>query len=943
MLENLGHNVLHKVRHWARHNMRHIEVCSLVSREPQSAPTLERWLSIMACTTWQGRTCPRTCQTSFSGLTVQRAGSVYGPRWLLAAEALKDATGRFVGYSGSAIDITAQRASSEQAERLALFDSLTGLPNRRNLNQALERELLTSRRSRRPCAVLLLDLDRFKHVNDTLGHPAGDDLLRQVGERLVGMVGSRDLIFRLGGDEFMVMVPGSDDRSHLGRLATDVIAALSQPYLVNGSRCIIGASCGIAIAPVDGCGAEELIRNVDLALYAAKAAGKGRFTFFSTDLLQSALDRQALESDLRDALARGELQVSYQPIVNALNNCVTGVEALLRWYHPERGAVSPALFIPIAEEADLIRPLGEWVLRTACHDAASWPEDIRVAVNVSAHQFADEHFPETVVSALARSGLAPERLELEITEGVFLGETAQTAQMFAALKAIGVRLALDDFGTGYSSLGYLKSAPFDKIKIDQSFVREIALPGTRNGAIVAAIVALAEALGMETTAEGIEAFDQLDLIRNLRVSHVQGYIYSKPVQSSLLRDKLASGTWKLSPSGPARQRSRRLSMLRRAGAIAAGYYLPVVIRNLSETGALFEGLEGCSVGQQLIVDLGDGQFKGAIVRRTSRRGAGIEFARPLVDDGQGGLCTRHRTSPEALADAGVPKLPQGPVPLPADVASYEKVAAFLGIELVAPGPAKDLLGSQGVAGRVNVMRSSGSVPPTMEQLARHYLTQLGDRAHTREIHEACLRDHILPQFGRFRLDEMAYADTASWLASLECIDGQGAVMAGRVRALLAYMFKLAKRWNLPGSATPLLARHMWSGKARSAKLTSEDLVRLREAAAASHNPCLGTIVALLVETRLRVEELLTARWEQIDLAGRTWTIYRPDGTLDRMSFSPGVASILRQIERTDGCPYVIANPRTGKPFRSINRSWEAARQRAGLVHLSLYELQHLCD
>ncbi|AXU20805.1 GGDEF domain-containing protein (plasmid) [Novosphingobium sp. THN1] len=578
-------------------------------------------------------------QTSFSGLTVQRAGSVYGRRWLLAAEALKDATGRFVGYSGSAIDITAQRASSEQAERLALFDSLTGLPNRRNLNQTLERELLSSRRSHRPCAVLLLDLDRFKHVNDTLGHPAGDDLLRQVGERLVGLVGTRDLIFRLGGDEFMVMVPGSDDRSDLGRLATNIIAALSQPYSVNGSRCIIGASCGIAIAPVDGCEAEELIRNVDLALYAAKAAGKGRFTFFSTDLLQSALDRQALESDLRDALARGELQVCYQPIVNALNNCVTGVEALVRWHHPERGAVSPALFIPIAEEADLIRPLGEWVLRTACHDAASWSGEIRVAVNVSAHQFADERFPETVVSALAQAGLAPERLELEITEGVFLGETAQTAQMFAALKAIGVRLALDDFGTGYSSLGYLKSAPFDKIKIDQSFVREIALPGTRNGAIVAAIVALAEALGMETTAEGIEAFDQLELIRNLRVSHVQGYIYSKPVQSGLLRDKLASGTWKLSPSGPARQRSRRLSMLRRAGAIAAGYYLPVVIRNLSETGALLEGLEGCSVGHQLIVDLGDGQFEGAIVRRTSRRGAGIEFARPLVDDGQGG-CAR---------------------------------------------------------------------------------------------------------------------------------------------------------------------------------------------------------------------------------------------------------------------------------------------------------------
>jgi predicted signal transduction protein with EAL and GGDEF domain len=320
--------------------------------------------------------------------------------------------------------------------------------------------------------------------------------------------------------------------------------------MIEGSRCLIGASIGLAIAPFDGTLAEELVRSADLALYAAKGSGRGRYRFFAGDLLRAAEERKTLEEDLHDALARGELALHYQPIVMAQDNRVIGVEALLRWTHPRCGAISPARFIPIAEESNLIRAIGEWVLFRACADAAAWPMPLRVAVNVSPVQFADEHFPVLVATALARSGLDPARLELEITEGVFMQENGATDARFKALKGLGVRLSLDDFGTGYSSLGYLRTAPFDKIKIDQSFVRGATQTGSRNRAIIAAIVALAQALDMETTAEGVESFDQFDLMKALNVSHVQGYIYSVPLDNAAFMQALGGEPWVIQPSGP---------------------------------------------------------------------------------------------------------------------------------------------------------------------------------------------------------------------------------------------------------------------------------------------------------------------------------------------------------------------------------------------------------
>ena len=591
-----------------------------------------------------------TKQSKFDKLPLRSAFEGDDRWWAISGRPQFDGGGKFTGYRGSGTDVTAQRRSAEDASRLALYDSLTGLANRFAISKKLDATLAAFAQQQRSCAIMLLDLDRFKQVNDTLGHPAGDALLKQVAERLLKIVGDKEMVSRLGGDEFQIILPDIEDRGKLGDMAADIIASLSQPYSVEGSRCIIGASVGVAIAPFDGLSSDDLVRNADLALYAAKGNGRGRFAFYSSDLHTAAEDRRAIEDDLRDALVRGEMTLIYQPVVNSKSNLVSGVEALIRWAHPERGVISPSMFIPIAEEAGLIWKLGEWVLRTACEDAACWPGDMRVAVNVSPIQFANADLPKIVAKALGATGLAPGRLELEITESVFLGDTAETAHMFKALKELGVRLALDDFGTGYSSLAYLQSAPFDKIKIDQSFVRDATIPGSRNGAIIAAIVALAEALEMETTAEGIESLDQLDLVRKLNVSHVQGYVYSRGVPQAELIEH-AEGTWTIKPAGPARQRNDRFSLFRKVGAIHDNHRYAVVIRNLSATGAFIEGLLDVPVGTRFVIDFGEGQLVTATVRRSMKHQQGVEFEQTMVSDGNGGLCTRHRVSPYLIAAA----------------------------------------------------------------------------------------------------------------------------------------------------------------------------------------------------------------------------------------------------------------------------------------------------
>ncbi|MEP7221351.1 MAG: EAL domain-containing protein [Novosphingobium sp.] len=573
---------------------------------------------------------------SFHDLAVRAASADDEERWWsINGLPVYDDYDNFQGFRGSGSDLTEKRRSDEHATRLAHYDSLTGLANRLQISQLLEKILNARVLDQRDCAVFMLDLDRFKQVNDTLGHPAGDALLTQVSQRLERIVGTHGRVGRLGGDEFKVIVPGRIEQARLAELAERIIEGLSQPYSIDGHQVVIGVSIGIALSPDNGVTSEALIRNADLALYAAKDGGRGRHHFYASDLHTDAEERRQLEQDLRDALISGGFSLAYQPVVTTMTERISGFEALLRWNHPKRGWLSPAKFIPIAEESGLIAQIGEWALRTACHDMAAWPENVRVAVNVSPLQFANPSLPALVTNALAASQITPARLELEITESVFLNDSEGTDAMFAALKRLGVRLALDDFGTGYSSLGYLKKAPFDKIKIDQSFVRGATIKGSRNGAIISSIVSLAEALDMETTAEGVETHDELDLIRLLGCSHVQGYIYAKPLSLIEASALLINGLT-VNPEGPRSARPQRQTMLRRVVLDADGERYDATIRNISSTGALVAGLWNVPPGTTFNLDLGEGQSVAVATRWSNEDRIGVEFLSemPLDDTGR---------------------------------------------------------------------------------------------------------------------------------------------------------------------------------------------------------------------------------------------------------------------------------------------------------------------
>ena len=425
------------------------------------------------------------------------------------------------------VDVTEQRQAEARIAYMAHHDALTDLPNRVMFHQRLTEGLARLQRNGHALAVHCLDLDHFKDVNDTLGHPIGDELLKAVAQRLANCLRDSDMVARLGGDEFAVVQCPLDDPHEASNLANRLIEVISKPYQVHGHEFVVGASIGIALAPGDGDAPDALLRNADMALYRAKAEGRGTAHFFEAEMDRRIQARRMLELDLRKAFSNGEFELYYQPLVNLRTNAVSGFEALLRWRHPERGLVAPGEFIPLTEEIGLIVPLGEWVLREACAQAAKWPEPLKVAVNLSPAQFRNRGVVNAVLTALAHSRLPASRLELEITESVLLGESEANLATLHQLREIGVRISMDDFGTGYSSLSYLRSFPFDKIKIDRSFVSELTeRPDCL--AIIRAVAGLGTSLGIATTAEGVETPEQLAQVRAEGCTEVQGYLFSAP-------------------------------------------------------------------------------------------------------------------------------------------------------------------------------------------------------------------------------------------------------------------------------------------------------------------------------------------------------------------------------------------------------------------------------
>ncbi|RZN08655.1 bifunctional diguanylate cyclase/phosphodiesterase [Bradyrhizobium genosp. SA-3] len=446
------------------------------------------------------------------------------------------------GWVATHLDVTEQRRSEAKITHMAQHDALTDLPNRVLLRERMEHAIAVTRNGGLDLAVLMLDLDRFKEVNDTLGHPAGDSLLRAVAARLRECTSETALIARLGGDEFAVIDYVTNPAVEAAALAENIRKALCEPFDLGDHRVTVGTSIGIAIAPRDGNDSDVIMKSADLALYSAKSGGRGAFRFFEPELDELMHARRNLERDMVDALAGRQFELHYQPFVSAATGKTIGFEALLRWHHPQRGLVLPSEFIPLAEETGLIVPLGEWVLRTACAEAAKWPAYVRIAINLSPAQFRSTELVPVIVGALASSGVAPHRLELEVTETVIMHDSEAVFAVLAQLRELGVRIALDDFGTGYSSLSFLQRFPFDKVKIDRSFVNELSSARAEAHHLARAVVRFAVSLGKTTTAEGVETKEQLDILREEGCAETQGYYFSRPMPASDVARMLREGS-----------------------------------------------------------------------------------------------------------------------------------------------------------------------------------------------------------------------------------------------------------------------------------------------------------------------------------------------------------------------------------------------------------------
>jgi diguanylate cyclase (GGDEF)-like protein/PAS domain S-box-containing protein len=456
-----------------------------------------------------------------------------------SAAPIHDRLGGVIGAVMVTHDVTVARELSQKLARLALHDSLTDLPNRTLLNDRLDQAMMRARRGGSTVAVLFIDLDRFKHINDSLGHPVGDELLRSVAQRLQACVRSSDTVSRQGGDEFLILLADVVHPHDAAVCAEKITAALEAPHRIAGHDLRISASIGIATFPHDADDAETLMRNADFAMYQAKYSGRNNYQYFRPDMNANAMERQSVELDLRQAIARQEFVLNYQPKVNLATGAVVGVEALIRWHRPHRGVVLPAGFIPVAEESGLILPIGRWALDTACRQARAWQEGglppVSIAINVSAVELRGKDFLSNVRQILEQNRLEPRFLELELTETFMMQDWRTTAEILRALKTLGVRIALDDFGTGYSSLSYMRRFPIDALKIDQSFVRDMTSDAD-DASIVSAVINMGRSLNMGVVAEGIQTRDQLEFLRDRQCPEGQGFYFGPPVPAAELTE-----------------------------------------------------------------------------------------------------------------------------------------------------------------------------------------------------------------------------------------------------------------------------------------------------------------------------------------------------------------------------------------------------------------------
>lgn len=544
--------------------------------------------------------------------------------WSLSGRPSFDAVGRFLGFRGIGLALSEQQRAEIQASRLAAVDSLTGLANRGRMRAMLDEALANSASRKEGCGLFMIDLDRFKQVNDTLGHPIGDLLLKEVAQRLAAVVGSDGQVGRLGGDEFEVLLPGVDEEGRLAALAERIIGKLTAPFTIRSHPITIGASIGIAISRPGKTLADALIKEADLALYAAKGAGRGTYRFFEPQMHAEESERRMLENDLRGAISAGQLRLVFQPVVSAASEGLTGFEALLRWLHPVRGTLSPVDFLPLAEATGLIGSIGEWVVRSACAEAARWPRHLRLAVNLSLAELEQPQLAATVANALAASGLDPERLELDIPEAAVRSDSELVRGVLAALDALGVAVALDDFGAGATSLLSLKAAPLGRLKIHPQLTRAALPEGSRAELVLNALIGLADNVGMAVTAEGVETLEELALVRRLGCDSIQGFLFGRPMAAGEAL-ALAAASKPLSAADEVRPRPPRHSLIRRGSLSWRGGTLAVRLRNISAEGAMIESGQAIEPGADVELDLSEGVKLAGEVRWSQDGRVGLRF------------------------------------------------------------------------------------------------------------------------------------------------------------------------------------------------------------------------------------------------------------------------------------------------------------------------------